>query len=119
MDPVWDRSENELMFLNSLKMKISVIIGVIHMTFGIALKAVNSLHFKKSLEFYFEFIPQILFMVLMFGYMDFLIVFKWLKHWPKEDDWKAPSVITTLINLPLKLGKTVKMFIFRRINSEA
>lgn len=62
-------------------MKISVIIGVIHMTFGIVLKAVNSVHFKKNLDLYFEFIPQIIFMVLMFGYMDFLIVFKWTIHY--------------------------------------
>ena len=45
----------------------------------------------------------------MFGYMDFLIVFKWLKVWPEQDSWKAPSIITTLINLPLKLGKTVNI----------
>lgn len=97
-------------------MKLSVIIGVIHMTFGIALKAVNSLYFKKTLDFYFEFIPQIIFMVLLFGYMDFLIVFKWLKYW--EDTSKAPSIINTLINLPLKLGKTVNKSIFRPINLE-
>lgn len=67
-------------------MKLAVIIGVIHMSFGIILKAVNSLHFRKTLDFVFEFIPQITFMVLMFGYMDFLIVFKWLKYWP-ADKW--------------------------------
>ena len=53
IDPVWYRAENELAFVNSLKMKRSVIIAVIHMTFGIYLKAVNSLYFKKKLEFYF------------------------------------------------------------------
>ena len=74
------------MFMNSLKMKLAVIIGVIHMSFGIILKAVNSLHFKKKLDFYFEFIPQLLFMVLMFGYMDFLIIFKWLKPWAWPND---------------------------------
>ena len=67
-------------------MKLAVIIGVIHMSFGIILKAVNSLHFKKKLDFYFEFIPQLLFMVLMFGYMDFLIIFKWLKPWAWPND---------------------------------
>lgn len=88
------------------------------MTFGIVLKAVNSIHFKKFLDLYFEFIPQIIFMVLLFGYMDFLIIFKWLKPWPEQDSWKAPSIITTLINLPLKLGKTVNWYLCRQISWE-
>ena len=62
-------------------MKISVIIAVIHMTLGIFVKASNNLHFSKWLDFICEFIPQLLFMVLLFGYMDFLIVFKWLENW--------------------------------------
>lgn len=51
------------------------------MTFGICVKAMNSLHFKRKLDFYFEFIPQVIFMVVLFGYMDFLIIFKWLQNW--------------------------------------
>ena len=43
----------------------------------------------------------------MFGYMDFLIVFKWFQVWPGSQSYKAPSIITTLINIPLKLGQTV------------
>lgn len=62
-------------------MKISVIIAIVHMTFGICVKAMNSLHFKRKLDFYFEFIPQVIFMVVLFGYMDFLIIFKWLQNW--------------------------------------
>lgn len=62
-------------------MKLSVIIGVLHMTVGIIIKAFNAKYFKQRLDFYFEFIPQIIFMVLLFGYMDFLIIFKWLKVW--------------------------------------
>jgi vacuolar-type H+-ATPase subunit I/STV1 len=44
-------------------------------------------------------------MVLLFGYMDFLIVYKWTAEWPNPD--VAPSIITTMINMPLNLGKTV------------
>ena len=62
-------------------MKLSVIIAVIHMTVGVCLKAANSIFFKKSLDLFFEFIPQFLLLVGLFGYMDFLIVFKWLKNW--------------------------------------
>lgn len=87
-------------------MKISVIIGVVHMTLGVLVKATNSLYFKRKVEFWFEFLPQLFFLVLVFGYMDFLIIFKWLKDWG-FDNPHAPSIITTMINLPLQMGKTV------------
>lgn len=96
-------------------MKISVIIAIIHMTLGVCIKAFNSLYFKKKLDFYFEFIPQFIFLVILFGYMDFLIIFKWLKFWDERVDlippqqW-APSIISTMMNIGLNLGKTVNIF---------
>lgn len=102
VDPVWGRSKNNLQFVNSLKMKISVIIAIIHMTLGVIIKAFNSIYFKRKLDLYFEFIPQFIFLFLLFGYMDLLIVFKWLKYWP-ENNW-APSIISTMMNIGLKLG---------------
>ena len=106
VDPVWAVATNSLNYLNSLKMKISVIIAVVHMTLGVCIKATNTLFFKKYMDFFFEFIPQLVFMLVFFGYMDFLIVFKWLQFWPENGTF-APSIITTMINLPLKIGKTV------------
>ena len=103
---MWAVAENNLNYVNSLKMKISVIIAVVHMTLGVFVKASNTLHYGKYIEFIFEFIPQLLFMVLLFGYMDFLIIFKWLKEWDASNIEESPSIITTMINLPLKLGKT-------------
>lgn len=105
LDPVWSVTSNYLNFVNSLKMKISVIIAVVHMTFGVLIKASNSLHFGKLIDFFFEFVPQIAFMLLLFGYMDFLIIYKWTIDY-SADTSIAPSIITTMINMPLKLGKT-------------
>lgn len=34
-------------------MKIAVIIGVIHMTLGVFVKATNSLYYKRKVEFWF------------------------------------------------------------------
>jgi len=34
-------------------MKISVIIGVVHMTLGVLIKATNSSYFKRKVEFWF------------------------------------------------------------------
>jgi V-type H+-transporting ATPase subunit a len=105
LDPVWGISSNGLTYVNSMKMKIAVIIGVIHMSVGVLLKAFNAVHFRKWMDFFFEFVPQIIFLILLFGYMDFLIIYKWTVDWglyPAD----APSIITTMINLPLGLGKT-------------
>lgn len=58
-------------------MKLSIIVGVSHMMFGILLKGWNTLYQRKYLDFFFEFIPQLLFMASTFGYMSFLIIVKW------------------------------------------
>ena len=57
VDPVWYLSKNELNFLNSLKMKLSVILGVMQMSLGVCMKALNSLYFKNKLDLLFEFVP--------------------------------------------------------------
>ena len=45
-DPIWKFSDNELTYSNSLKMKTSVIFGVVQMSLGIFMKAFNALYFK-------------------------------------------------------------------------
>lgn len=74
-----------------MKMKIAVILGVTQMSLGIFMKGLNSLFFGKYLDFFFEFIPQIVFMVGLFGYMNFMIIYKWLTHF--TDASKAPGLI--------------------------
>ena len=104
LDPKILLSSNELIIVNSLKMKLSVIIGVIQMTFGILIKGVNDLLFKNYINFFFEFIPQIIFMSITFGYMIFMIFFKWLTDWTKDTS-NAPSILTIMMNMILKFGK--------------
>lgn len=77
---------------------MAIIIGVIHICFGIILKGVNALFFNEGLDFGFEFVPQIVFMCCTFGYMVFMIIFKWLNVYDPED---APSIINTMINMVL------------------
>lgn len=108
VDPVWGIASNGLTFMNSMKMKIAVIIGVVHMTAGVFLKAANAIHFRSWLDFFFEFVPQLTFLLLLFGYMDFLIIYKWNVDWGLWPS-QAPSIITTMINLPLLLGHTVNI----------
>jgi len=48
------------------------------MSLGICMKAVNAITFKSKTDFFFEFIPQIVLLSVLFGYMNILIIIKWL-----------------------------------------
>lgn len=95
-DWVWGKTSNELVFSNSFKMKLSIIIGVIHMTLGILFKGVNNIADRDFITFIFEFIPQLLFFMATFGYMVVLIILKWLTNW---EGGNPPSIINIFINL--------------------
>jgi V-type H+-transporting ATPase subunit a len=88
-------------------MKFAVIIGVAHMTLGIVLKAVNARFFYKDLDFYFEFIPQLVLMLATFGYMNLLIIVKWCTYF--ENKSEAPSIVTFMIDMMLS-GGAVKQY---------
>lgn len=96
IDPFWGKAKNEITYLNSFKMKMSIIIGVLQMLFGLLLKGCNALYFKEWIVFFFEFLPQLLFLACSFGYMVVCIVLKWLTSW--EQAAKPPMIINTFIN---------------------
>ena len=103
LDPVWIGNYNELVYTNSLKMKLSIIVGVIHMLLGIGIKGVNNYKNRKFNAFFFEFIPQFLFMFILFGYMIYMIFYKWGTDYD-ADTSKAPSILTIMINIAVKIG---------------
>ena len=104
IDHKWNSSTNELSFLNSLKMKIAVIIGVLHMSLGIVIKGVNCIYFGDMLSFWAEFIPQIVFMLAVFGYMDVMIFIKWVSSRFNENTNMAPNLTSNLLGMFLNLG---------------
>jgi len=81
LDPVWHVSENELLFFNSFKMKLSVILGITQMFAGTLLKGVNSIFFGETIDFFFEFLPMVAFSASLFLYMIVLIIMKWSIDW--------------------------------------
>jgi len=84
-------------------MKISVILGVSQMSLGIVMKAFNALHFEKKLDFFYEFIPQITLLLCLFGWMDLLIIVKWLTPWQGNES-RAPGIVSVMINMFLNFG---------------
>lgn len=102
-DPIWASADNYMQFVNSYKMKFAVFFGVIHMVLGIFLKGLNALYHSSAVDFIVEFLPQIIFMLAFFGYMDLMIVIKWCTDWSRVGQ-DAPALITVLINIPLKNG---------------
>ncbi|VDM57570.1 unnamed protein product [Angiostrongylus costaricensis] len=110
VDPVWNLAEsNKLTFLNSMKMKISVILGIAQMTFGVLLSYQNYKYFKSELDIKFMFIPQIVFLASIFMYLCMEIIVKWIRFTAGAQDsifgYKypgsncAPSLLIGLINM--------------------
>jgi len=54
VDPSWRGSRSELPFLNSLKMKMSILLGVTQMNLGIILSYFNAHFFGNSLDIRYE-----------------------------------------------------------------
>uniref|UniRef100_A0A6Q2XWF8 V-type proton ATPase subunit a n=1 Tax=Esox lucius TaxID=8010 RepID=A0A6Q2XWF8_ESOLU len=103
IDPIWNMAVNRLSFLNSYKMKMSVIIGVVHMSFGVVLSVFNHLHFKQRFNVYLLFLPELLFLLCLFGYLVFMILYKWLAFGAR-DSRLAPSILIHFINMFLMQG---------------
>jgi len=85
-------------------MKMAVIFGVSQMTLGLFLKLKNHLEEGDKLSIYWEFIPQLLFLWSYFGYMCFIILYKWCVNWGLKDR-TPPSLILILVDVILNVGK--------------
>lgn len=92
LDWAWHGASNELLYVNSLKMKISVLFGVLQMIVGVLLRWSNAYHEKNLTDFLFECVPMMIFRVCFFGWMDWMILYKWVH--PMDN---PPSIINSLI----------------------
>ncbi|XP_053946138.1 V-type proton ATPase 116 kDa subunit a 1 isoform X2 [Anastrepha ludens] len=111
MDPVWQvATANKIIFQNSYKMKISIILGVVHMIFGVSLSLHNHTYFKNRNALLYEFIPQLVFLIMMFFYLALLMFIKWNRYAatnaPPYSAGCAPSILITFIDMVL--GNTPK-----------
>ncbi|XP_045711182.1 V-type proton ATPase 116 kDa subunit a3 [Phyllostomus hastatus] len=98
IDPIWSLAVNHLSFLNSFKMKMSVILGVTHMAFGVVLGVFNHVHFGQWHRLLLETLPELVFLLGLFGYLVFLICYKWLRV-SAAGATSAPSILIHFINM--------------------
>lgn len=55
-------------------------------------------YFKKPLNIYLGFIPEIIFMSSLFGYLALLVFYKWTAYDAKTS-MEAPSILISFINM--------------------
>lgn len=101
VDPIWRGAKNELTVTNSIKMKMSILLGVAHMDLGIMMSLFNQLYFWDHLSVYCEFIPQMLFLNGLFGYLCFMLLYKWTSG-------SAASLYSVMIDMFLSPGTVSK-----------
>ncbi|CAJ0604918.1 unnamed protein product [Cylicocyclus nassatus] len=108
VDPVWNLAKNKLNFLNPLKMKTSIILGIGQMVFGLMLSLCNHINNHSMVDIFFVFLPECFFLGCIFVYLCVMVVLKWIffyvnptfifgQLYPGSNC--APSLLIGLINM--------------------
>jgi len=73
------------------------------MTFALCLQVPNHFRFNRKLDIYTNFIPQIVFLESIFGYLVVCILYKWSIDWSQVTR-QPPSLLNMLISMFLEPG---------------
>lgn len=104
VDPIWYSSKEEITYLNSFKMKTSVIFGVWQMSMGTFIKGMNAVYNGHWVELIFVVFTQMTLLMALFGLMDTMIIVKWLTDWDAQGE-SAPAIIQFMITMFIYQGK--------------
>jgi len=122
LDWAWEGASNQLLYVNSLKMKLSVLFGVMQMVVGVLLRWSNAFYWRSLTDFVCECVPMMVFMICFFGWMDWMILYKWTHYIDNP-----PSIINSLIcmamgqedKFPLWDGSTDVAKLFMKLSMAA
>ncbi|OQR70273.1 v-type proton ATPase 116 kDa subunit a isoform 1-like [Tropilaelaps mercedesae] len=124
IDPIWMLASNKIQFTNSYKMKMAVVVGVLHMTFGTVLSLWNHTFFKdrtgfppprsvlermlrRNLDIWAVFVPELTFLLSLFGYLVFMVFYKWMLPFGAghgEGPSCSRSILIMFINMVMQFG---------------
>ena len=78
------------------------------MTFALCLQVPNHIRFKRPIDIWANFVPQMIFLQSIFGYLVVCIIYKWTVNWSDPSiTIEPPSLLNMLINMFIRPG-TVK-----------
>ena len=95
---------NGLEFINSFKMKISIVFGFIHMLVGIIFHGINLAAKNKRMRILLIFVPELVMFVSFVGYLTLIILVKWGTDWTGNTQI-APSLINTIMGFAINFGE--------------
>ena len=84
------------------------------MTFAVCLQVPNHIRFNRRSEIWTNFIPQMLFLQSIFGYLVLCIIYKWCVNW--EHSTTPPPSLSIPMHGPFGHKGVIRCFSAKRVD---